>query len=1279
MIRIAIDRGGTFTDCIATKEGEPDFVLKLLSVDPSNYDDAPREAIRRVLEHFTHRSISRHDKLDTSEIESIRMGTTVATNALLERKGERCALLVTKGFKDLLEIGDQSRPDIFDLEIRKPEVLYEKVIEIDERVILVDYAEDPLKVKTTATDGLVEGVTGETVKVLQAPDLKQVRSILTQLKQENINSIAVCFMHSYTFPDHEKQVAQVAEELHIPYITMSSKLMPMIKIVPRANSAVADAYLTPEIEKYTKGFISGFTGLLGVGSSTRCEFMQSDGGLVDMSSVSGLRAILSGPAGGVVGYALTSFDEDVRKPVIGFDMGGTSTDVSRFGDGKFEHVFETTTAGITIQSPQLDINTVAAGGGSRLFWQNGLFVVGPESAGAHPGPACYRKGGPLTVTDANLVLGRLVPELFPKIFGPNENEGLDIAASLSAFEKLTATINNDMRAQGLAEKSIHEVALGFIKVANEAMARPIRTLTESKGYDIPSHRLATFGGAGGQHAVAIARSLGISEVLVHKYSSILSAYGMALADVVEENQEPSSGVYSDETASHYDERLKYLCALGEKSLLAQGFDKRHIEHELYLNMRYKGAESALMIGQPPAGTSYAEAFIERHRNEFGFIFPGKDVIVDDIRVRSIGKAEYRKEKSADKQLESMSFKEVDSALATKVADVFFDSGLAKTPIYYLSDLSKGTVIRGPAIVADNTQTILIEPASSAHVLETCVYITLKERNAKQGVTVSDKIEIDPVLLSIFGHRFMAIAEQMGRSLRKTAVSTNVKERLDYSCALFDADGGLVANAPHVPVHLGSMSTAVRTQAEIWRGKLEPGDVIVSNHPNTGGTHLPDVTVISPSFYNGKILFYVASRAHHADIGGILPGSMPPSSKELYEEGAALLSEKIVHKGKFDEDRIRELFLEEPAKYPGCSGSRRFADNLSDLKAQIAANHKGIALLDGLMHEYGLTTVSSYMKAIQENAELAVRKLLKKVAAERGNELVAEDYMDDGTVIKLKITISEDADMLGAKKAAVFDFAGTGLQVYGNTNAPVAVTYSAIIYCLRCLISLDIPLNQGCLSAIEVRIPPGSLLSPGEGAAVVGGNVMTSQRITDVILKAFDACAASQGDCNNLTFGVPANKEKGLDGWGYYETIGGGAGAGPHWQGADGVHTHMTNTRMTDSEIMERRYPVIVEEFGLRKGSGGSGKFPGGCGIRRRLRFMQRDDETVICSILSERRVNQPYGLHGGGPGSRGLNLWIRGSDNRSVSLGGRNTVNIQPGDIVEINTPGGGGYGIASD
>lgn len=850
-LKISIDRGGTFTDVHAIVPGKPDIVLKLLSVDPSNYQDAPTEGIRRVLEAATGVALPRGTPLGLDHIECLRMGTTVATNALLERKGMRSALLTTKGFKDLLRIGNQARPDIFDLSARRPDVLFEDVVEVDERIIPSHPRSCQEALSSFQT---IEGITGEKFHVLQELDTEKVTADLQALKEQGYGSVAVALINSFACPDHELKIGEIASRLGLS-VALSSQLQPMIKIVPRGMSATADAYLTPVIKSYIDSISANFEGGLAGSHGCRVEFMQSDGGLVDFRQFSGLKAILSGPAAGVVGYASTSWDEEARVPIIGFDMGGTSTDVSRFG-GHLDHTFSSSISGVSIQAPQLDINTVAAGGGSILSWKNGLFMVGPESASAHPGPACYRKGGPLTVTDANLFLGRLLPEYFPKIFGPNEDQALDRDIARKLFEELTDKINLELTATQLTPE---QVALGFLKVADESMTRPIRNLTEARGFETASHHLACFGGAGGQHACNVAASLSISRIIIHKYSSILSAYGLALAEIVHESQEPMAAYYIG-AEEFITGKQQGLIDQNTKQLRTQGFAEKQLRHEIFLNMRYEGSDTSLMILKPEDG-DFLSAFIERHRREFSFTFE-RPVLVDDVRVRTIASANKLAEKSPLQQLKDASLKEAGAP--TQHTNVYFDSeaGFRSTPVYQLRGLGSNVKLHGPAIIIDETQTIVVNPNAVVHVLDTCVLIDME--SAPREATYSSKV--DPIRLSIFGHRFMSVAEQMGRTLQKTSVSTNIKERLDFSCALFSPDGGLVANAPHVPVHLGSMQFAVRYQHKRWQGRLKDGDVLVSNHPVSGGTHLPDVTVVTPVFKNGTndIIFYVASRGHHAD-------------------------------------------------------------------------------------------------------------------------------------------------------------------------------------------------------------------------------------------------------------------------------------------------------------------------------------------------------------------------------------------------------------------------------
>ncbi|XP_033924706.1 5-oxoprolinase, partial [Melopsittacus undulatus] len=1248
--RFSIDRGGTFTDVYAQGPGGRVRALKVLSEDPA-YGDAPTEGIRRVLEQELGIPLPRDVPLDTSSIESIRMGTTVATNALLERRGERMALVVTRGFRDLLRIGTQARPSIFQLAIPEPELLYEEVIEVTERLLPHRPTCD---LPESGSLPVIQGSMGVSL-VLQTPlDLGPLRQELCGVRDRGIRSLAVLLLHSYAWPEHEQRVASLAHELGFTHVSLSSSVAPMVRAVPRGFTACADAYLSPCIRRYLNGFQQGFRDRL---QGVPVLFMRSDGGLTPMDQFSGASSILSGPAAGVVGYAKSTYEEGDGTPVIGFDMGGTSTDVSRYA-GAYEHVFEATTAGVTIQVPQLDINTVAAGGGSRLFFRNGLYVVGPESAGAHPGPACYRKGGPLTITDANLCLGRLLPEYFPYIFGPSENQSLCRDTGIRLFQAMAADIAAYASSAPSAPSapSVEEVAMGFVRVANEAMCRPIRALTQARGHDTSRHILACFGGAGGQHACAIARALGMSRVVIHRHSGLLSAVGLALADVVHEAQAPCALPYEPESFPLLEQRIRELEWECRRALREQGYTEDQIHTDSFLHLRYSGTDFALMCsakGHPVTATScgagdFLAAFLERYHQEFGFTLPSRPVLVDDIRVRGVGSS-----RCGARNL--LPHSDGDPPVE-KITQCYFEGGYRETPVFLLEKLGWGHSINGPAIVIDKHSTIVVDPGCSASI--TCY--------GDVSISVGSELprpigpELDPVQLSIFSHRFMSIAEQMGRILQRSSISTNIKERLDFSCAIFGPQGALVSNAPHIPVHLGAMQEAVQFQLRTLGDDLQDGDVILSNHPSAGGSHLPDLTVITPVFISGtpSPVFFVANRGHHADIGGITPGSMPPHSQSLLEEGATFLSFKLVRNGTFQEEAVSAALLA-PGSIPGCSGARSLQDNLSDLRAQAAANRAGAELVMELIRTHGLSCVQGYMQHLQDTAERCVRDLLRGFWSRWGPELEAEDSMDDGTPLRLRVTLNPQG-------SAVFDFTGTGPQVLGNWNAPRAVTLAAIIYCLRCMVGQDLPLNQGCLAPIRVLIPQGSILAPHPEAAVVGGNVLTSQRVVDVILKAFGVCAASQGCMNNVTFGSAH--------WGYYETVGGGAGAGPGWRGRSGVQSHMTNTRITDPEILELRFPVHLQSFGLRLGSGGSGYWSGGDGVIRELRFRER----LKLMVLSERRVLRPYGLCGGSPGALGLNLLIR-RDGRTINLGGKNTVNVEPGDVFRLLTPGGGGFGAPQE
>ena len=1331
--RFCIDRGGTFTDVYAEVPQDGSVadtsprIVKLLSEDPANYPNAPREGIRRVLEEATGVAHPRDAPLDASRIEWIRMGTTVATNGLLEREGARFALVTTRGFGDALEIGNQARPDIFDIRARKPPLLYERVIEADERVRVLQRggcagapdeaaalglpAEAAAGARASA-DGrsFVMGASGEWVEVLRPLDGGALRAALAAARADGIGAVAVAFVHSYAFGEHEAAAGALARSLGFTQVSVSHELLPMVRLVPRGQTACVDAYLTPFVAKYLDSFTSGFVaGTLdlggGGGGGARVSFMQSDGGLAPASKFFGFRAILSGPAGGVVGYAETTRRvlKDDSAAVIGFDMGGTSTDVSRYA-GTYEHVLETRTAGVSILSPQLDINTVAAGGGSRLFFRTGVLLVGPESAKAHPGPVCYRKGGHLAVTDANLVLGRLLPAHFPKIFGPTEDQPLDAAAAAAAMSKLADEVNAYNAAEGGGGNppmSVEALASGFLRVANEVMCRPIRELSEARGYEPKSHVLACFGGAGAQHVCAIARALGIRTAVVHAYAGILSAYGMGLADVVVEKQAPCSHEYGAAgVAAALDARLAALEEEARAELRAEGFpDAAQAPSERYLHMRYEGTDNALMVARPADG-DYAAAMAAAFKREFGFALGAeRRLLVDDVRVRAVGA-------TAMLQRRPISAAPTAGTAAPpprETSRVYFDATgwVEAAPVHVLSDLLAGHAVAGPAIVMNGTSTCVVEPGATAHVTEEGdLRIELHDDDDAAAAAAADggndaaaRVACDPITLSVFSNRFMSIAEQMGRTLQRTATSVNIKERLDFSCALFGGDGGLVANAPHVPVHLGAMADTVRAQVAKLEGTLAPGDVIAANHPAAGGSHLPDITVITPVFAEGaaaaagqRPLFYCASRGHHADVGGSTPGSMPADSTTLAEEGAVFDAFLLVKRGAFDEAGARALLAAPadaapPVEKPHLrlAGCRNVTDVLSDLKAQVAANAKGIALLHELIREHGRRAVLSYMGHVQDNAAACVRSMLREYAARiradgeatldnnggGGGVLTvrAADQMDDGSPIELQLTIDE------ARGLCRFDFGGTGAQVHGNWNAPSAVTTAAVIYCLRLLVGREIPLNSGCLEPVTIDIPAGSMLSPAADAAVCAGNVLTSQRVTDVILKAFGAAAASQGCMNNFTFGDA--------GFGYYETIAGGSGAGPSWEGTSAVQCHMTNTRMTDVEIMEKRYPVVVDTFALRRGSGGAGARGGGCGVVREVTFLR---DGITASLLTERRAVAPFGLAGGGPGARGRNTLLRrpaapGAPRAEIALGIKCKFAVGRGDTVRISTPGGGGHG----
>ncbi|KAL2830482.1 Hydantoinase B/oxoprolinase-domain-containing protein [Aspergillus cavernicola] len=1272
-IYISIDRGGTFCDVLVQVTAQPDRIFKLLSEDPANYRDAPTEAIRRALEAIENRPIPKGEKLDGSRIASCRIGTTIATNALLQGKGEKFAFLTTKGFKDVCVIGDQTRPKLFDLKVRKPQPLHAKVVEIDERVTVEDYDLNPFPLDKRAeiTDpALVRTTSGEIIRVLKPLDISAVRQTLLELKEEGYTSVAIALLHSYLFPDHERKVSSLAKELGFRYVTTSSEICPVIKYLDRSNSVCSEAFLYPIVKQYISDFETGFSVL-----PQRVDFMCSDGGLRSASKFRGNEALLSGPAGGVVGVARTCYDSEDGTPTIGFDMGGTSTDVSRY-DGTYDYLNQTTIAGRIITIPMLNIATVAAGGGSILFARNGLFVVGPESAGSHPGPACYRKGGPLTVTDANLFLGRLLLSSFPSIFGPNADQPLDYEVTAKKFAVITQEINSQT-GQALTPE---EVALGFLNVANETMSRPIRNATEARGFHPERHNLVSFGGAGGQHACSIAQRLGIKRILIHKYSSILSAVGISQTQLKSEAVEPYVGTFELSALPTINSRLSGLRAKVTDDLLSQGATPESIRFDESLSLRYQGTDTNLVIAKPP-NEDYGETFRNTHKREFAFTLD-RPVIVDSLLVRGTGGSgsgnstgDISSSSSVFRALEQLKASPKHAQTKTQPLTKVFIETITWThvSIYNLTSLSQQPIIiTGPALIIDSTQTIFVEPEWQAYILSE--HIVLDRHNDTNTPSNSPS----PLL------------HQKQPSTQSTSPSSPT-ERLDFSCAIFSPDGKLVANAPHIPIHLGSMQYAIQYQHRRWMGKLRPGDVLLSNHPECGGTHLPDLTVISPVFVNdndndnysgdgdgerkgkGKetLVFYVASRGHHTDIGGKGISAMMPSSKELWEEGVNIQSLKIVQDGIFLESSVRDAFLA-AGNFPGCSLTRRLGDNISDIKAQISSNQRGVVLLNRLCAEFGLGVVQGFMSGIRENAEVAVRGFYRGVSNGRPLILTAADYLDNGTRIQVTITIDPETG------SARYDFTGTGPQTWSNYNCPISITHSAVIYTTRCLLNTDIPLNDGCLAPIEIIVPKGSALNPTSAVAICG-STLASQGIIDTILKAFGSCAAFSGCANSFGWGVGGRDPvTGViePGWNYGETVGGGCGAGPTWDGESAVQCHSTNTKITDAEVVEKRTPVIVRRHAIRAGTGGRGEFQGGDGATRLIeaRIPMR------CSILSDRRVFAPYGIEGGQGGAVGENYVYRWNGDRSrrekISVGGKAELKLEQGELMEVNSPGGGGWGV---
>ncbi|CAI7641682.1 unnamed protein product [Penicillium palitans] len=1261
-INISIDRGGTFCDVLVQVPGRDDLVFKLLSEDPQNYRDAPTEAIRRALEIIEGRQIPVGEQLDGSQIASCRIGTTIATNALLEGKGREFAFVTTKGFKDVCVIDDQTRPKLFALNVRKPPALYAISAEIDERITIEDYDLNPFPLDKTAeiTDpALVRTPSGEVIRILKALDPVEVREVLSGLQSAGYASLVISFVHSYLYPSHEEQVAQIAQDMGFETVTKASDVSPVIKFLQRSTSASSEAYLYPIVKDYVTAFQAGFSVL-----PQRVEFMGSDGGLRQADKFRGNEALLSGPAGGVVGIARTCFDAAEGTPVLGFDMGGTSTDVCRY-DGKYDYLTETTVAGRKITAPMLNIATVAAGGGSMLFARHGLFVVGPESAGAHPGPACYRKGGPLTVTDANLFLGRLVRSSFPAIFGPNADQHLDLDITKQKFHDITLEINEQAGQTLTAE----EVAFGFLDVANETMTRPMRNATEVRGFAPSSHTLVSFGGAGGQHACSIANKLGITRILIHKHSSLLSAVGISQADLQVENTVPFVGFFDFEVLHDIRVQINKLKSQVESSLLSQGADPSTIAFEESLSLRYAGTDTNIVIPKPE-GEDYGASFIATHLREFAFVLERK-IHIDSIKVRGVGRSGVPTETASPyATLEEVKSRK-EYLQSDQTQPVFFETKWRDVPIFELGSFKRTGQVQGPALLIDATQTIFVEPGFDVYLLPNHLVLEKSPTGISNAEISHSSETVDPIQLSILSHRFMAIAEQMGHTLQRTSISTSIKERLDFSCAIFSREGKLVANAPHIPIHLGSMQYAIQYQHRLWEGKLKAGDVLLSNHPECGGTHLPDLTIITPVFVDGEstVAFYVAARGHHTDIGGQGITSMMPDSKELWQEGFNVRSMKIVDNGVFLENDVRKAFLA-AGDLPGCSPTRRLDDNISDIKAQISANQRGILLLQKMCAEFSFAFVHRYMNAIQMSSETAVREYLKNVSRTRAMPLTASDHFDDGTVLKVSISIDEAG-------GAVFDFAGTGPQMWGNYNCPISITHSAVIYSIRCLLDADIPLNDGCLSPIDIRIPKGSILRPSASVAICG-STLASQRVIDTILRAFECCAAFSGCANSFGWGMGGrDPATGIiePGWNYGETVGGGCGAGPSWHGEHAIQAHSTNTKITDAEVVEKRTPVIIRRHAINPNTGGDGEYKGGNGAVREIEARI----PLKFSILSDRRVFSPYGMSGGQPGSVGKNYAFKWNDDKTslerLSLTGKAALALQAGEMMQINSPGGGGWG----
>ena len=1214
-----IDRGGTFTDVIGRDPEGTLHPLKLLSENPEAYRDAAIEGIRRLL------GVGSEAPIPPGRIGDIKMGTTVATNALLERKGDRVLLLITKGFRDALRIAYQARPDIFAKEIILPEQLYERVVEVEERV---------------RVDGTVE--TGF--------DPASIDEAARQAKADGIDAVAIVFMHAWKHPQHEEMAASICKEIGFSQISVSNRVSPLVKLVGRGDTTVVDAYLSPILSRYVRRVAAE----LGIASpdstaapaeagekgersaaSPRLMFMMSSGGLTAADMFQGKDALLSGPAGGVVGMVetarLAGFDR-----VIGFDMGGTSTDVAHY-DGEYERAFDTEVAGVRVRAPMMRIHTVAAGGGSILHYEAGRFRAGPDSAGANPGPACYRRGGPLAVTDANVMLGKLQPDFFPSIFGPNQDQPLDAEIVRERFAAMAADIGDGRSPEAVAE--------GFVTIAVENMANAIKKISVQRGYDVTEYLLNCFGGAGGQHACLVADALGMEAVLIHPFSGLLSAYGIGLAKVFASRQQGLIRPLAVESVAAVDATIDNLRGEVVAEMRRQAVPDEAIEWRPVLHIRYDGTDTALPVPFPGRDLDTARRDFEAaHKAQFGFVYDDKGLVIETVEVQAEdGRASGRDES------------EGETADAARTPDetraVFVDGEWRDAGVYRRETMARGARIDGPALLIESHQTIVIEPGWRAEI--TARDHVLLRRVEKKHRQAALGTEADPVMLEVFNNLFMSIAEQMGVTLQNTAYSVNIKERLDFSCAVFDRTGALVANAPHMPVHLGSMDRSVETIIRLNEGDIHPGDVFALNAPYNGGTHLPDITVVTPVFSDdeSEILFYAASRGHHADVGGTAPGSMTPLATTVDEEGVLFDNFRIVERGRFREKELHGLLTDHP--YP----ARNPHQNIADLKAQIAANEKGVAELRKMVAHFGLDVVEAYMGHVQDNAAESVRRVLERLPDDSAYEYPT----DTGQVIRVRITVDR------ARREATVDFTGTSPVMKNNFNAPEPVARAAVLYAFRVMVENNIPMNAGCLRPINIVIPEGCMLRPSYPAAVVAGNVETSQHVTNAMFGAMGALANAQGTMNNLTYGNETYQ--------YYETICSGSPAGRMndgrgFAGTSGVHTHMTNSRLTDPEVLELRFPVLLEDFHIREGSGGKGRWNAGDGTRRTIRFLER----MECAILSSHRGRPPQGIDGGGDGQVGMTQ-VRRLDGHVETLRACDQTVLEPGEAVIVTTPTAGGYG----